>query len=262
MRLSPNRRGILLLASVMLLVFVSIVVVGTTVFIAQRLRQVNASRIRAACINLAQAGINQAVYLFRLRDLSGNGYFSLGQTNIDANNFFILTATGANLLMVNTSTAAFGTGRASRDLLNLRIQNATNSQPITINRMTVSWSKSGPARNLRRIRIDGIIVWRGTAASGETINLDPIFPLSNTLPILIYPINFLRFSGSMDGTTNVTIQFFMTDGSSKTVTVFPASPSNNFTVTSLGRTVGSNIVRTVRAEYNATTSRVINYLEQ
>lgn len=264
MRLVPNRKGILLLASVMLIIFVSIVVVGTTVFIAQRLRYVNALRVRTSCINLAQAGINYAIYQYRLRDLTGTGYFSTGQTNLNATDFFILNPTAADLLMVDTRTAVFG-GGPNRDLLNLKIQNATNSQTITIDRMQVSWTKPPPPlRTLKRIRINGVVRWSGTAASGDIVPLTPNFPLVGAPVPPIYPINELRFSGNMLGaapTTDVNIQFFMTDGSSKIVTVFPASLYYNFTVSSQGKTVGSNIARTVRAEYNTITGRVVNYLE-
>jgi hypothetical protein len=44
--------------------------------------------------------------------------------------------------------------------------------------------------------------------------------------------------------------------------VYPASNNYNFTVHSTGQDAGSGITRMMQADYNAATSRVINYLEQ
>jgi len=247
------KNGIALIASVMLIVFASIAILSITVFIIQRLNQNVAKQRSASAIDLAHAGIQNALYFYRFRDLTGNGYFTLGQTNIDANNYFVLSDTPAELLMVNTAAAALSAN--DRDLLNLTIQNATDSQTVTINRMIVTWNN---ARTLRRIRINGSVVWSGTLTSPANADITN-FTL-NTTPT-IYPINELRFSGSMAGAT-ISVQFVMTDGSIHNLTVFPASNSNVVTVTATGRTVGSNIFWTIKADYNALTSRVINYVEQ
>ena len=168
--------------------------------------------------------------------------------------------------MVNTATAAFGaSGAARRDLLNLTIKNSTSSgaPAVTIDRMIVSWVKPAPARNLRRIRIRGAVVWSGNLATPANADIpNPNFTLNAAVSPTSYPINELRFSGSMAGTTSVTIQFVMTDGSTKRVTAFPASQNYNFQVTAQGQTTGSNILRTVQAEYNAITAKVVNYSEQ
>ena len=161
-----------------------------------------------------------------------------------------------DLLMVNTATAAIG-GGGNRDLLNLTIQNATNSQTITIDRMIVTWNN---ANTLTQIRINNSNVWSGPAASSPVnADINPNFTL-NTTPS-IYNIDRLRFSGSMLGST-ISIQFIMTDGSTRTLTVFPLSNQNNFIVNSRGRIVNSSINRVIRAEYNALTFRIVNYAEQ
>ena len=247
-----------LVVSVMLIVFVSIAVLGVTTFIIQRLSQAETKRRSARCLYLAQAGVHHALYNFRFHDLGApNGYFTLGQTNIDADNYFDLTATDADLLMVNTSTAVLG-GAQNRDLLNLSIQNATNSRTITINRMIVTWNNS---RNLSEIVIGNLRRWQGNAPSGVNADLSPPVVL-NITPTSI-SINRLRFSGDMTGAT-INVQFVMNDipPSIRSVNVFPASPNYNFTVKSTGRTTGSNIARTILADYNALTARIFNYREQ
>ncbi|MFA5089080.1 MAG: hypothetical protein WC552_08640 [Candidatus Omnitrophota bacterium] len=256
MRYCVNERGITLVACIILIVFASVAVLGVTTFIVQRFSQIEAKRISIAVVNLAEAGLHNAVYHFRLHDLAANGYFSLGQFPVDADHSFLLEATAADLLMVNTSQAALGSGR--RQLVNLRIQNATNTQSIRFDRMIVTWDNS---RTLRRIRIGNKTVWSGKQKSPANCSLSRTVSL-NTLPAT-YPINALVFNGKMDGST-IKIQFVMTDGSAKELTVYPAANRNNFTVKSTGRLSGSNMTRTVEAEYNALTGRIsrINEITQ
>lgn len=242
----------------MLIVFASAAVLGVTVFIVQRLSQQNVDETSARCLYLAKAGIHNAAYFYRFNDLSGPGHFSLGQTNVDASKFFVVGGNDADFLMVNTSTAAIGGLGGNRDLLNLTIQNANDSRAITIDRMIVTWNN---VRRLQAIRIAGSNLWSGPASvSPVNANLIPNFNL-NTTPT-ISAINRLRFNGNMNTPGLViTIQFLMTDGSSRTVQVYPASAQYNFTVKSTGKTAGSNIYRTVQGDYNALAGNFTNYNE-
>jgi len=242
-----------LITAVMLIVFASVAVLGVTVFIVQRLSQSHTTRTLTSCIYLAQAGIHQAIYWFRFNDLTANGHFSLGQASIDAQNFFVLGGTAADFLMVNTANSSLG-GGPNRDLDNLSLQNATDSRTITIDRMIVTWNRP---RALKIIRINNNNVWSGTASSPADVNISN-FTL-NTVPA-IYAIDYLRFNGSMAGST-IGIQFIMTDGSAKTLTVYPASNNYRFTVKSTGQTADSNIYRTIQAEYNVNTGKVTGYNE-
>ncbi len=130
--------------------------------------------------------------------------------------------------MVNTSTASLG-GSGNIDLLNLRIQNATNSRTIRLDRMVVTWNNS---RRLRNIRINNQNVWNGNLRSPANANITN-FTLNRTPSI--YRIDYLRFNGSMSGAT-ISIQFVMSDGTSKTLTAYPASQNYLFTVKSTGKT--------------------------
>jgi len=236
-----------------MVVFASIAVLGITSFIVQRLKQNFTEELYLKCVYLAQAGIHNAVYFYRFRDISGNGYFSLGQTNIDASNFFVVGGTAADMLMVDTRTTYVG-GTSNRDLLNLKLQNATNSKTITIDRMVVTWNNS---KNIRIIRINGADRWTGNLSSPADCNLPVNFSLSNTSTV---NINYIRFSGDMRNSL-ISIQFVMTDGSSKTVSVLPNSQQYNFTAKATGKTSGSNLFRTIKAEYNAATQKIVDYKE-
>ncbi len=250
-----RRKGIALVAAVMLIVFATIAVLGVVTFIAERLREQPVEETFLKTVYLSQAGAHYAIYNFRFHDLSTNGYFTLGQTNIDANNYFVLSATAANLLMVNTSTSTLT--NVNTRVGGWTMQNATNSNTITIATMTVSWSGVG-GRTLSSIFLNNASVWNtGGGTSGSTFNITN-FTL-NTTPTL-YSNNTLRFSGSMAGAT-VNVTFNMTDGSSRALTIYPASTNNNFTVTSKGQTTGSTLSRSIQATYNAANATITGYQE-
>lgn len=246
--------GMVLMTSVILIVFVSIAVLGTATFVVARMKQVENQKIFAETVYLAQAGIHQALHDFRFHKLTGNGYFSKGQTNLDATRFFVLGANDADLLMVDTSTADLG-GGANKDIVNLQIQNATNSHTITIDRIVVAWNNSV---NLRSIRINGLNLWSGNQGSPVDADLSPDVTLNATSSI--YQIDRLRFQNDMTGVT-ATAQFWMTDGSSKTVTIYPASNHNDFNIIAMGKTTVSNIYRTIQVTYNALTGHIIDSQE-
>ena len=110
---------------------------------------------------------------------------------------------------------------------------------------------------MQNIRINGGNVWTGDLSSPANADITN-FTL-NTTPT-IYNIDRLRFSGSMVGAT-ISVQFVMTDGTSKNLTVYPASNNNNFTVKATGKTTGSGIYRTLQADYNALTGKITTYNE-
>ena len=261
-----NQSGIALAATIMMIVFVSIVVFNVTIFIVQRLSDGDAKRIQARCINLAHAGIQQALYDFRVHDNLGTGYFSLGPTSIDANNSFTLggdpAGSAADWLIVNTQAANL----SGSDLTGITIQDATNSKAITIDRIQLTWDN---ARSLSQVRINGTNYWTGpNDPTPADANLDPDFPLAASTPPVVYSINRFRFGGNMTNPvapTFIDATFVMTDGSTKTLRIYPAShsTSNNFTVKSTGKTANSNIYRTLQADYRASmpTGTITNYKE-
>jgi hypothetical protein len=164
--------------------------------------------------------------------------------------------------MANTSATSIG-GGSNTDILGLTLQSATNtaSPAVTIDRMVVTWTKPTPARTLQVIRIGNSNVWTGSSSSPANCDIT-----NQTLTTATATVTRLRFSGSMVGTTNVTVQFVMTDGTTKTVVVYPASNNFTFTVKSTGKLTGSNVFRTIQADYNLmpstpATARLENYRE-
>ncbi|MEA3560848.1 MAG: hypothetical protein U9R31_03660 [Candidatus Omnitrophota bacterium] len=239
----------------MLIVFAGIAVVGVTTFIIQRLSQNEVDRIRTKCIYTARGGINEAIYSYRFHDLTGNGYFSLGRFNIGTDNFFVLGGTQADLLMVNTSESFRFKDEQFGLLKGLTVQNATSSKAITIDRLIVTWDTGVM---LLEIWINGSKVWgEGEEGKRSPADCDIDDFILDTTPVVIDP---LVFHGSISGTT-INIEFVMKNGSTKGLTVFPKSQNYSFTVKSTGKTTNSNIYRTIRADYNALTSKITNYSE-
>lgn len=254
-----------LIAAVMLIVFITIAVLALATFIVQWFGQLNTDQIKAKCLYLAQAGIHDAIYKVRFthNPPTTNGSFTLGLFTVNTGETYRRGGTAADLLMVDTSA----TSQSGSDLIGLRIQNATSSvsPAVTISRMVITWVKTGAARTLRSIRIGGVDRWIGNLSSPA----NAVFPTPYTLdttPTTV-AVDRLRFSGSMAGLTSMSIQFVMSDASTKTIAVFPASNNCIFTIKSTGKVSGSNIFRTIQADYDlmpttyATTSRINNINE-
>lgn len=252
-----NKKGITLIASVILIIFAAIVVLSVSTFVIERLSQNQIYSLKAKTIYLAQAGIHKAIYDFRFRKLSGNGYLTFGQANIDANNFFVIGGSAGDLIMVDASGANLSNN--GRDLSGLTIQNATNSNTITIDRIIVTWNNNN---KLRQIRIGNSTLFNDAQGLSSPANADlsPDFTL-DAVPT-VYNITRLRFDADMSGAT-ITIQFLMTDSTLSAVfTVFPASSASySFGVKSMGKTANSNLYRTIQARYNPATGKIISYDE-
>lgn len=244
-----DKKGLALIAAIMLIVFVTIAVLGISTFIVQWFSQLNADQINAKCLYLAQAGIQDAIYEVRSshNPSSTNGSFTLGLATVNTGETYRRGGTAADLLMVDTSAVE----RSDEDIVGIRIQKATSSSSPTvrIDRMIVTWVKSGTSRNIRSIRIAGSNRWTGNLSSPANCNITN-YTLNST-PTTI-PINRLRFSGNMGGLISMSVQFVMSDGSTKTVDVYPASNNCTFTIKSTGKVSGSNIFRTIQADYNLT----------
>jgi hypothetical protein len=354
-----NQAGAVLLTTVLLIVVASVSIYGVTVFIVERLA---ASTTRAAhleTVYLAQAGVHQALYEFRAHDLSGNGYFSLGQTLVSSGDYFVVGGTEADFLMVNPSQTVLGgqytpqeckvfgkictndcdvaraicdegcvtardqcnadayaiydacvatcppgpSGNACRNackatrtaaieacsvaweacktgcveeralcrddcteeqqncidgtkITTVYLQNATDSQSITIDRMIVSWDN---ASLLQQVVINGQLLWSGSSATTADADLSPNFTLDSSQTV--YTLDFLQYSATMADATTAIIEFVMSDGSSKGVTIYPTSNHNDFTVKATGKTAQPAVYRTIAATYNPTTGEVIDVEE-
>jgi hypothetical protein len=254
-----NKKGLALIAVIIIVLFVSLAVLGVTGFIANRFLGFDVQQRLMRCIYNAQAGIQYAIYQYRQ---SGTLYASGTTVAIDANNAFRITSsssgTQASALVVNATASALTS--SSRNLTGITLQNTSGSS-ITIDCMIVTWS--GSTRTMQDIIINGVTVWNvGTSTTPANVDItNTAISASSTLPL-----TRVRWNSSMAGRT-ITLRFVMLDGSTTSLcTVFPrpastctTAGSSTLTITSMGTTTGSSLYDTVRATYNTTTGNISTY---
>ena len=261
MQMIKRRKGLILIAAIMLIVFVSITVLGLSTFIVGWYGQINNAERQERCIYNAAAGVNYALYQYRDSATFTNDTFS-----IDANNNFTVStvvsggsAGAAGALVVDATDAHLGNN--NRRLLGLTIRNSSASS-VTIDRMIVTWSISN--RSMSQIRINGSTVWSGTASSSPAdVNINNTTIPANTTR----SINLIQFNSTMLNAI-ITLSFVMTDGTTTTAcTAWPAQGSvctqagTGLTITSMGKTSGSNQYRSVQATYNIADGNISDYDE-
>jgi len=255
-----QKKGLALIAAIMLIVFVSAAVLGLSVFIVGWYSQINTADKEERCIYNAAAGINYALYQYRNSAALTNGTF-----NIDANNNFTVSTVaseggGAAASLVVDATGAF-LGSNNRRLQGVTISNSSAS-PIIIDRIIVTWSISN--RTMSQIRINGSTVWSGSAnSSPANVNITNTTIPANTTRA----VNLIQFNSSMSSAV-ITISFVMTDSTTTSAcTLWPAQgsvctqASTGLTIRSMGKTTGSNQYSSVEAIYNTATGNVSDYDE-
>lgn len=257
-----RKKGIALIAAIMLIVFVSTSVLGLSVFIVSWYKQIDTREREARCIYNAYAGINYALYNYRVSAALTNGL-----TAIDAdNNFTLLTVSGggggaAENLRVNATAASFSSN--NKDILNVTLTNTSLASSIRLDRVIIYIDST--TKTLDEIRINNTNVWTVNTVIGTTpVNLD----MSNlTIPAnTTRAVNRIRWTASMAGRT-VYWSFVMSDGTTTSICiVYPAQASfcgssGSLTIQSMGKTTGSNQYRSVQAIYNTTTGNVSDYDE-
>lgn len=247
------------MAAVMLIVFVSIAVLGLSVFIVGWYKQIDSEEREVRCIYNASSGVNYSLYQYRNSASLTNGTF-----NIDANNNFTVSTVaggggGASGSLVVNATAAY-LGDNNHSLQGVTIRNSSASS-ITIDRIIVTWSISN--RTMSNIQLNGSTVWSGSATSSPAnVNIaDTTIPANTTRNI-----NLIQFNASMNSAV-ITLSFVMTDGTTTTACIaWPAQGSactqnSTLTIKSMGKTAGSNQYRSVQAVYSTTTGNVSDYDE-
>jgi len=256
-----KRRGIALIAAIMLIVFISTAVLALSVFIVSWYKQIDAEEREARCIYNAMAGVNYAIWNYR----ANSSALTNGTSNIDANNSFtVSTVSGggaaANLVINATASSLSGNGR---DVLNVTLTNNSLASSITLAQVII-YIDSG-TKILDAIRINNSNVWTNNTNIGTTpvtLNMtDVVIPANTTRAV-----NRIRWTTSMAGRT-VYWRFIMSDASTTSICIaYPAQVSScttpsSLTIKSMGKTTGSNQYRSVQATYNTSTGNVSDYDE-
>jgi hypothetical protein len=175
------------------------------------------------------------------------------------------TATGpANLSGIasgqetQTGTFVFRPATAQRQLNYGRIKSVIDpgTRTLTITQMAVTWTTAG--RNLQQIWINGIQRWSGSAASGQIINISDV---SGIDPAGVTDNRLLFDADMQTGALTATVTYYLSDNSARTVTLWPTANDFRFTVKASGKKTGSILYRTIQAEYNATTGKIMDQRE-
>lgn len=253
-----QRKGLALIAAILLIVFVSIVVLGLSTFIVGWYGQIDNTERQEHCIYNASAGIYYALYQYRNSGVLTNGTFSIDA----ANNFTVSTTLigdDASSLIIDATGSYLAS--SNRDVRGVTLTNSSLST-ITIDRIIVTWT--GYSRTLTNIRINNSNVWNSSDSSSPA---DCNITNTNIYAGATANLTRVRWNSSMSGRI-ITLQFIMTDGSASPVcTVYPSPGStctaggSTLTIKSMGKTAGSNQYRTVEATYNITTGNISDYDE-
>ncbi len=266
-RVIKNKKGLALIATVMLIVFVSIAVLGLTTFIVQWFKQLDAQERQSRCVYNAMSGVNYAIYRYRVDATLASGPFDVGG---DANNNFTLSTTssgggGAAANLVINATASSRGGSGNKDILGVTLTNTSLTSSIILDQMVMYVSNS--SESLDQIRINNVTV-RNSKDTIDTTSRTLDLTTNVTIPAnTTITINYIRFTNSFDP-TSLYLGFIMTDLSTTSIcTAYPAQPSTcttpgaSLTIQSMGKTSGSNQYRSVQATYDTATGNVSDYDE-
>lgn len=243
-----QEKGLALIAAIMLIVFVSIAVLGLSVFIVGWYKQIDIAEREERCIYNASAGVHYALYQYRNSAALTNGTFNIIG---DANNNFTISTTS---LAVDASDAHLGNN--NRRLLGVTIRNPS-ANPIIIDRVIVTWSISN--RTMSQIRINGSTVWTGSATSSPAdVDINNTTIPANTTR----SIDLIQFNSNMSNAI-ITLSFVIDGTATSACIAWPAQwfVCGGLTIKSMGKTIGSNQYRSVQATYNTTTGNISDYDE-
>ena len=257
-----EKKGIALVAAIMLIVFVSTAVLGLSVFIVGWYKQIDTDEREVRCVYNAMAGVNYALYNYRVSAALTNG-----TTPIDANNnFTVSTVSGggggggaASAIIIDATHSSLT--NSNRRVSNWTIQN-NSASAITIDQITVDWQKN--PKTLTSFVVNNTTRWTGSKSTSPAV-----FSVNISIPAnTTYSNNRLIFNSSAAGDAGITLAFRMTDGTTTSpCTIYPAQASSctqssgSLTIKSMGKTTGSNQYRSVQATYNTTTGNVSDYDE-
>ena len=244
-------KGIALIAAIMLIMFVTTAVLGLSVFIVGWYEQIITEEREARCVYNAMAGVNYALYQYRLSSALTNG--TLAFPPLDTKNNFALTTVlgsmgysgaAANLKIIYSATSLSG-----NDIIGATLTNTSTTTSIILSQM-VLYIGSG-TKTLSQVRINGSNVWTTSTSISTTpvtINITDVTIPANTTRAL----DRIRWSAAFGTTSVAYVRFIMSDGSSSPVcTVYPTRAS--LTIDSIGNSVEMvpNQHRALRAVYEA-----------
>lgn len=261
-----KHKSFALISTVLIVTIISIVVLGLSFFIIETHRKLITTEHNLKSIYAAETGAHKTVY-----DYTKNNQLILGQQNIAGSESYEISATDAGVLMVDTSKSkskirvhikkmGIYFAEIETSLSNL----ISNDREVVIDRLKVTWFDD---TGLFRVKIRNQNVWGGLVEQSDSpaeidINDTAIGNGNYTLEL-----SFVFILGVSDPFLDqpVSVEFFMTDGSSKMIQIYPkgvgSTAQNNFTFRSTGiSSSGSvSVQNTVEVNYNTKQNLVSDY---
>lgn len=256
-----HKKGIALIAVIIIILITAIAVLGIVVFISNSLLLNVARASMEGAIFAAQAGVYAAIYDYLATP--SQAYWSKA-TNVNIiGNVYYHIGRDANFLLVDADNpqTANSSGTNNR-LQRILLSNINQTQAIRVNRMRVEWYNF--TGNLNQIVLGGTTRWSGTATSGQPITLNSIFTLNARQAFTGTTSNTWRFTTTIPNNAIILVTFSFADNSTRKAYLFNngRSGNNEFSITATGEVRGAaRWRRTIEATYDVGVRRITSWEE-
>lgn len=257
-----HKKGIALIAVIIIILITAIAVLGIVVFISNSLLLNVARASMEKAIFAAQAGAYAAIYDY-LANAPGAPYWAKARDVNIIGNVYYDVGKDANFLLVDADNPqTVNDSGTNNRLQRIALRNTNQTQTIRVNRMKVEWYNFGG--NLNRIALGGNARWTGTATSGQLITLSSIFTLNARQSFTGTTGNTWRFTTTIPNNAIILVTFYFTDNSTRKAYLLNngRSGNNEFSITATGEVRGSvNWRRTIEATYDMGVRRITSWQE-
>lgn len=198
-----NKKAIVLIELIIIIVLLAIVATRIAIYITESLR-LNVSNIeQEKALYAAQAGVMSGIV-----DYKPDGLWSPGRdVNVNApSEFYYHLGQNANFLWVDASNPIAN----GRILSRIPIKNINASASITVTDLIVSWTFAG---NITGVWLCGQKVFTGTATSPASLNITDT-TLTSGAAFNDDNKQAFRFSNNISATADIVVTFIFSDGSS------------------------------------------------
>lgn len=248
-----KNNGQILIITIILIMFATIMVIGISIFLAQILNLNIARANQSKAIYAAQAGAYKAIVDFQ----NVGAWSTETDTQISGNIYYSISASSSDFLRIDAnSSKVLGGGRILRDIF---IHNANTTDDIILDTITITWDPDG-GETLQKISFAlGVFEWTGTASSGTTITLPFTFVAGGDYNL---ELNWIPGDNIRDAT--ITAQLDFSDGSSRTVYLLISGEkgSDSLSITATGKVAAKDTwKRTINATYDVTSQEIMSWQE-
>lgn len=252
-----KRKGIALIAVIVIIAVSAIAVFGIATFISNALVLNTVRSAREQAIYAAQAGIYACLY-----DYKADSYWTKVTNFNPINNLYYSIGKNANFLLIDASNPQVFSDNVLR---RIPLANINNTQSITANTMKVEWYNIDTSGfTLGQVWLGGTRRFNASASSGQTITLNPAFLLTNQQSFSGAAQNRWVFSNAIPNDAIIIVTFFFTDGSSRKANLLNLgrSGNNEFSITSTGTVRdAADWKRSIEATYDVEAGKITSWQE-